>query len=421
MAKKTTIKKGTNHNDVITGGNQNGRLFGLGGNDILNALGGFDFLFGGAGDDTLNGGTGKDFLFGNAGDDTLNGDEGNDRLFGGSGNDSLDGGLGDDILNGGSGNDALEGNKGNDTMLGGTGDDVLKWDDGDGSDLMSGGDGFDIIEVDGSLDQGDSFTLVQQGSKAIFDRVNLVPFKLTVDTAEAFEVSGEGGDDIFKVSDLTATGIQLVTFNGNDGNDSLDGSGSSTPLIADGGAGIDTLTGGSGSDTLTGGILGDDAVDILTGGGGGDHFLFAGQPFTGTAVTAANGIQVFGKADDLQDYEIGIDKFALDGSDLGITQLNFQKGGSADLSGNVNAIVLTTPFAAAAVAAKAIADNPNVTSAQGVFVYFNTNLQKSRLVYSENLGAGGKISVLGNLNNQLGATGIANLNSFTANDFSLVP
>jgi Ca2+-binding RTX toxin-like protein len=421
MAKKTTIKKGTNQNDVITGGNQNGRLFGFGGNDILNALGGLDFLFGGAGDDTLNGGTGKDFLFGNAGDDTLNGDEGNDRLFGGSGNDSLDGGLGDDILNGGSGNDALEGNKGNDTMLGGTGDDVLKWDDGDGSDLMSGGDGFDIIEVDGSLDQGDSFTLVQQGTKAIFDRVNLVPFKLTVDTAEAFEVSGEGGDDIFKVSDLTATGIQSVTFNGNDGNDSLDGSGTSTPLIADGGAGIDTLTGGSGSDTLTGGILGDDAVDVLTGGGGSDRFLFAGQPFTGTAVTAANGIQVFGKADDLQDYEIGIDKFALDGSDLGITQLNFQKGSSADLSGNVNAIVLTTPFAAAAVAAKAIADNPNVTSAQGVFVYFNTNLQKSRLVYSENLGAGGKISVLGNLNNQLGATGIANLNSFTANDFSLVP
>ena len=35
MAKKTTIKKGTNQNDVITGGNQNGRLFGFGGNDIL--------------------------------------------------------------------------------------------------------------------------------------------------------------------------------------------------------------------------------------------------------------------------------------------------------------------------------------------------------------------------------------------------
>lgn len=421
MSKKTTVKKGTNRNDVITGGNQNGRLFGLGGNDLLNALGGLDFLFGGAGDDTLNGGADKDFLFGNAGDDTLNGDDGNDRLFGGSGNDSLDGGLGNDSLSGGSGNDALEGNKGNDTMLGGSGDDILKWDDGDGSDLISGGDGFDLVAVEGSLVEGDSFTLGQQGTKAIFDRVNLVPFKLTVDTAEAFEVSGEGGDDSFVISDLSATSVQTVTFNGGEGNDILNGAATLTPLIADGGAGVDTLTGGGGSDSLTGGILGDDAVDILTGGGGSDRFLFAGQPFTGTAITAPNGIQVVGKADELQDYQIGVDQFALDGSDLGLTQLNFQKGSASQLIGNVNAIVLTTPFGAAAVAAKAIADNPNVTSGQGVFIYFNTNLQKSRLVYSENLGAGGKISVLANLNSQLGATGLANLNSFTANDFSLVP
>ena len=421
MSKKTTIKKGTNRNDVINGSNQNGRLFGFGGNDLLNALGGLDFLFGGAGDDTLNGGADKDFLFGNAGNDTLNGDDGNDRLFGGSGNDSLDGGLGNDILNGGSGDDSLEGNKGNDTMLGGTGDDILKWDDGDGSDLISGGDGFDTVEVDGSILEGDSFTLVQQGSKAIFDRVNLVPFKLTVDTAEAFEVSGEGGDDSFTISDLSATGLQTITFNGGDGNDSLNAALTSTPVTADGGAGVDTLIGGSGNDSLTGGILGDDAVDSLTGGGGGDRFLFAGQPFTGSAVTAPNGIQVFGKADALQDYQIGVDQFALDGSDLGIAQLSFQKGGVNELTGNVNAIVLTNPFAAAAVAAKAIADNPNVTAGQGVFIYFNTNLQKSRLVYSENLGAGGKISVLGNLDNQTGLAGIANLNSFTAQDFSLVP
>lgn len=224
MPKKTTIKRGTNRNDVINGSNRNGRLYGLGGNDILNALGGSDFLFGGAGDDTLNGGTGKDILFGNAGNDTLNGNEGNDQLFGGSGNDSLEGG------------------KGSDTMSGGTGDDVLKWNDGDGSDLMSGGEGLDLIAVNGSLVEGDSFTLGQQVNKAIFDRVNLVPFKLTVDTSEAFVVSGGGGDDSFTVSDLSATGVQSVTFNGNDGNDILNGTATTTPLIADGGAGADTLT-----------------------------------------------------------------------------------------------------------------------------------------------------------------------------------
>jgi Ca2+-binding RTX toxin-like protein len=419
MKKKTTIRKGTNKKDIINGNNNNGRIFAYGGNDIVNAFGGDDFLFGGAGDDTLNGGDGDDFVFGNSGDDTLNGDAGDDHLFGGSGNDSLDGGLGNDKLFGGSGDDKLEGNKGDDFMNGGSGNDTLAWDDGDGSDRMIGGDGFDTIEVDGSVDKGDSFTLVASGDKAIFDRVNLVPFKLTVDTAEKFEVSGEGGDDIFKVSDLTGTGVTLVTFDGGEGNDSFDGSATSTPLEINGGAGVDTLVGGSGTDILVGGKPGDDEVDVLTGNGGADRFLFTGTPFTGTPVTAANGIQVFGKADSIVDYQIGVDQFALDSSDLGINSIQFQKGDAKQI-GNGNVIVLTTPFAAAAGAAKAIADNNSVTADKGVFIYFNTTLQKERIVYSENLGAGGRISVLGNLDNQLGQTGINNLNSFTANDFSVV-
>jgi Ca2+-binding RTX toxin-like protein len=419
MKKKTTIRKGTNKKDIINGNNNNGRIFAYGGNDIVNAFGGDDFLFGGAGDDTLNGGKGDDFLFGGAGDDTLNGDEGDDHLFGGAGNDSLDGGLGNDFLFGGSGDDKLEGNKGDDFMNGGSGNDTLAWDDGDGSDRMIGGDGIDTIEVDGSVTQGDSFTLVASGDKAIFDRINLVPFKLTVTTAEKFDVNGEVGDDIFKVSDLTGTGVTLVAFDGGEGNDSFDGSGTSTPLDIKGGSGVDTLVGGSGIDTLVGGNPGDDEVDTLTGNGGADRFLFAGTPFTGTPVTAANGIQVFGKADSIQDYQIGVDQFVLDSSDLGINSIKFQKG-SADQIEDGNVIVLTTPFAAAAGAAKAIADNAKVTADKGVFVYFNTTLQKERLVYSENLGTGGRISVLGNLDNQLGQTGINNLNSFSTADFSLV-
>ena len=420
MKKKTTIRKGTNKNDIINGTNKNGRIFALGGNDIVNAFGGDDFVFGGSGDDTLNGGKGDDFLFGNSGNDTLNGDEGDDHLFGGSGNDSLDGGLGNDFLFGGSGDDKLEGGKGDDFVNGGSGNDTLAWDDGDGSDRMIGGDGLDTIDVSGSVDKGDSFTLVASGDKAIFDRVNLVPFKLTVTTSETFEVNGKGGDDIFKVGDLTGTGVTLVTFDGGEGNDSFDGSATSTPLEIKGGAGVDTLVGGSGADTLVGGNPGDDEVDTLTGNGGADRFLFSGTPFTGTAVTAANGIQVFGKPDTLTDYQIGVDQFALDSSDLGINSIQFQKG-EADKIGNGNVIVLITPFAGAAGAAKAIADNANVTADKGVFVYFNSTLNKERLVYSENLGTGGKISVLGNLDNQVGQAGIANLNSFSTADFTLVP
>ena len=420
MKKKTTIRKGTNKNDIINGTNKNGRISALGGNDVVNAFGGDDFVFGGAGDDTLNGGDGDDFVFGNSGNDTLNGDDGDDHLFGGSGNDSLDGGLGNDVLFGGSGDDKLEGAKGDDFVNGGSGNDTLAWDDGDGSDRMIGGDGLDTIDVSGSVDKGDSFTLVASGEKAIFDRVNLVPFKLTVTAAETFEVNGEGGDDIFKVGDLTGTGVTLVTFDGGEGNDSFDGSATSTPLEIKGGLGVDTLVGGSGADTLVGGNPGDDEVDTLTGNGGADRFLFSGTPFTGTAVTAANGIQVFGKPDTIVDYQIGVDQFALDSSDLGINSIQFQKG-DADKIGNGNVIVLTTPFAGAAGAAKAIADNANVTADKGVFVYFNSTLNKERLVYSENLGTGGKISVLGNLDNQVGQTGIANLNSFSTADFTLVP
>ncbi len=275
MAKKLTTKKGTNRRDVINGSNEAGRLLGLGGNDLLNAFGGNDILIGGAGDDTLNGGRGNDLVFGNAGDDTLNGDEGNDVISGGSGNDSLDGGVGNDVLKGGSGDDSLEGGKGNDTMLGGDGNDVLKWDDGDGSDLMSGGNGFDVIDVEGSLALGDNFTLNANGVQAIFDRTNLVPFKLTVDTAEKFEIDGAGGDDTLLVNDLAGTGVTLVDFTGGEGNDILDASNSTIQINAQGGNGNDSLAGGFANDVLDGGagddeIAGEKGDDTMLGGTGND-------------------------------------------------------------------------------------------------------------------------------------------------------
>ena len=78
---------GTNHRDMLTGGDGNDTVQGLGGNDVLSGLGGADFLIGGAGNDRLIGGTG------------------NDRLIGGAGNDTIIGGIGDDVLIGGIGRD----------------------------------------------------------------------------------------------------------------------------------------------------------------------------------------------------------------------------------------------------------------------------------------------------------------------------
>lgn len=569
MAKKLTTKKGTNRRDRIDGGNKSGRLIGLGGDDTLNGNGGDDILIGGSGDDTVSGGTGQDLIFGNSGDDTLNGDDGNDVIFAGSGDDTLNGGTGDDTLNGGSGNDRVEGGRGSDKMLGGTGDDVLiwrdgdgsdlisggndtdtvnvegslalgdnfalaaegtkaifdrlnlfpfkltvdtveqfliegeggddtllvkdlagtgvtgvtflggdgndileasestiaitaeggsgnddlaggfandtlnggdgddqvegekgndtmiggagndtlAWDDGDGSDIISGNEGIDTVEVEGSLTQGDSFTLNQNGTQAIFDRVNLVPFKLTVDTVEVFEVEGVGGDDILDVNDLSNTTVTQVIFNGGNGNDTLDGSNTNTPLVANGDSGNDILIGGSASDLLAGG----DGIDTLTGNGGADKFVYAGNPFANGVAAAAAGspIKVLAAPDVITDFTIAEDQYVLDSSDLGIQAITFQNGKIADIKGNGNVIVLQDSFENVAAAAQAIAENNSVTAKEGVFVYFNSSLGFSRLVYSKDLGGGGDVSVLANMTNQSKEAGLANLASFTSNNFSL--
>jgi Ca2+-binding RTX toxin-like protein len=192
---------------------------------------------------------------GGAGNDLLDGSETSTQLEaqGEAGKDTLIGSSADDTLDGGIGNDVVEGEKGDDRMIGGSGNDTLTWDDGDGSDRMSGDSGTDTIEVEGSLLQGDDFVLEQNGNLAIFDRVNLGLFTLTVDTSEKFEVSGVGGNDKFTVGDLSNTAVREVTFDGGAGNDKLDASLTDVKIIADGGAGNDTLIGGNNENSFTGG------------------------------------------------------------------------------------------------------------------------------------------------------------------------
>ena len=450
MAKSKKIKgtqrgdifKGTRKNDVMLGLAGNDILFGKAGNDILNGGDDSDQLFGGGGDDTLNGGDGNDFLdggngvdilIGGNGNDTMLGGNGNDALDGGAGNDTLDGGDGNDTLNGGDGNDTILGEKGDDVMIGGNGNDTLEWDDGDGNDIISGNAGNDTVVVKGAEVKADSVILGKDAlNKAFFERVALdgTPgagrFTLTVDTAEAFEVSGLGGNDTFKVNDLSNTGVNLVVFSGGDGDDSFDGSATSTLLQLNGDAGNDTLVGGTGNDVITGGdgndvITGGDGVDILTGGTGADQFVYAGNVFAGGALTAnagGTGINALNKPDVIKDFEISSDRFNLNSKDLGISAINFQKGTSSTLT-NGNILVLTDGFAAAAGAAKAIAANANITDKEGAFTYFNTALGISRLVYSKDLANGGDISVLANLGDaKTGA--LASQASFSANNFSLV-
>ncbi|WP_421659022.1 calcium-binding protein [Leptothermofonsia sp. ETS-13] len=236
-----------------------------------------------------------------------------------------------------------------------------------------------------------------------------------------------GNDRIFgrRSSDVILGGQNNDLLFGNTGHDFLFGEEGAEILkggngrdFLDGGSGNDVLDGGRGNDLLIGGI----GIDTLTGGPGADGFVFSGDVFAnGIAnLNAATGIEVLNTPDVVTDFAIGIDRFILNGDDLGINELIFQKGIAAEIASNANVLVLLNPFANAAAAAKAIADNNAITADAGVFVYFNSTLGINRLVYSTDLGDGGAISVLANLTNQAGNDGISQLNQFRARDFALI-
>jgi Ca2+-binding RTX toxin-like protein len=282
---------------VFNGGNGNEVIMGTDDNDTIN---------GGGGDDTLNGGKG---------DDSLNGNRGADLILGGDG---------EDTLQGNSENDILVGDKGGDVMIGNGGDDILAWNDGDGSDLMDGRDGYDTTAVNGSVREGDNFELRTNGGIAEFERLNLVGFQLDVDNVEKFDINGLGGNDTLAVQDLSRTDVKLVSFNGGEGNDLLDGSETSTQLIAKGEAGNDTLIGSSADDTLDGGI-GNDVVegekgdDRMIGGSGDDILAWAD-----------------GDGSDRMSGNSGIDTVAVEGSLLQGDDFVLEQNGTQAIFDRVN-------------------------------------------------------------------------------------
>jgi Ca2+-binding RTX toxin-like protein len=162
---------------------------------------------------------------------------GNDTINTGDGNDVVLGGDGDDTLNGAGGGDRLVGERGTDTMNGGAGDDTLVWNNGEGSDVMNGDDGVDRIE-DNLSGLDDISTLKPDGARIRYDRLNQVPFNLSIGSAEVFELNELGGNDTL----TTSPGVNI-------------------PVVADGGAGNDLFSvrdnspsfvfGGSGTDTAT--------------------------------------------------------------------------------------------------------------------------------------------------------------------------
>ncbi len=165
-------------------------------------------------------------------------------------------------------------------------------------------------------------------------------------------------------------------------------------------------------------------INPLIGTSGPDNFIVNGDPFNGVDVSAP-GRQVVNQPSELTDFAIAADRFVLDGGDLGISTAPVFINGTAEALtasdvANANLVVIQGEFANAGAAATAIAGT-GVASGAGVFVYFNSTLQISRLVFSSDLSsAEADISILGNIRTLSGAAARDALPTISAANFLLV-
>jgi Ca2+-binding RTX toxin-like protein len=306
---------GLQGDDILDGGGGHDSLYGDEGNDRL--IGGDlkDFLDGGTGDDTLTGGMGADVLIGGAGYDTVNyadssagvlvslidntarnGDaEGDtftyienvigstyaDQLYGHDGANAINGFGGDDTLKGFGANDALYGGYGNDALLGMDGNDNLWGDNGD--DILDGGAGNDVLD-------GGSHADTMRGR--IGDDIYFVDVSADV----VIERAGEGYDQVYAGTNyVLAAGSHVELLQ------ARDLWGSTAPVDLVGNEFGNSLVGNYGQNTLVGSPGNDgggyDGLDVMTGYGGGDVFVWTSTNETRLAGQEADVVTDFIRAE----------------------------------------------------------------------------------------------------------------------------
>lgn len=271
----TNTISGNGGTDRLTGGNMNDNIstgvlsegstiMGLGGNDTLDIQGVDTKYFGGTGNDTatitgINSfgdlGEGNDSAEVISGGHTVVGGPGNDQLISQSTSASPDTIV---TLNGGSGNDLVSstsalphqliGGPGNDSILGGSGADTL--DGGSGTDSLDGGPGNDIVNGGGGL--FDSYHYDHSNTSDNF----IITITGTGASTNSTAPGNPGTDTISRISSFVVSG--------NDGNNTIDASGSKMELLIFGEGGNDIITGGQGLNKLSGGA-GDDTITAGTG------------------------------------------------------------------------------------------------------------------------------------------------------------
>ena len=249
---------------IVAGGNWSTRIatFAFGGVvPIVSMTNAFD------NGDTINGGSGDDTLFGAFGNDLLIGDDGRDQLTGNEGDDTILGGSGNDMVNGAAGNDSLDGETGNDSLDGGAGFDEIIWTGtGSGIDVILPATGSASVVITTSnlantisVEKAGKFLRVAEGADSI--TTSLTVNSVTINTGD--------GNDTINVQSLNGINLLNVSINGQAGNDTITGTGSSVGLlriVMDGGDDNDAISGTLGNDIIRGG----DGNDIVNGSGGND-------------------------------------------------------------------------------------------------------------------------------------------------------
>ena len=236
-------------------------------------------------------------------------------------------------------------------------------------------------------------------------------------TVDSDLLIGTDGDDVIRGH----LGEDVLVGRG--GNDVIRGQAGDDLLV--GGDGDDTLRGGGGDDVLFGGL----GVDTLRSGGGNDTIVFSGEPFAGADVSAPDR-QIIGGEDDVVDFNPRKDRYRFNTTDFDVAgdiQFVAVDANQADqLEGNVIVLLNAddddnedTPFLAG-TAANQIADLVDDAGA-GFFVYFNSNLQLNRLVYSTDLSdASADLQILSRDTSATGSDAIRDLGRLSEANFEFV-
>ena len=265
-------------------------------------------------------------------------------------------------------------------------------------------------------------------------------------------IGTEGNDSIFgNIEDDLIDGLAGDdTLKGSAGNDTLKGGSGSDTLIGSfdddlliGGNGDDSLNGSFDNDTLEGGdgndilndtfgentFFGNAGSDTITGGRSADVFAYEGDPFEGQDVSAPER-QIIGDEDFITNFDFVKDNYRFDAADFDIAgNVNFTgvdaNAPDALIAPGTNVVALLnsdndnnpdTPFLAG-TAANQIAELTSEDGA-GFFVYFNSELEVNRVVYSTNLNdADADLKIVSRQTDLTGADAIAALDDFSADNF----